>query len=287
MTASEARLAGWTWKYLIGEPEPIADVEYRFIPGPSADLPARIYRPDGAADGLAPALIYFHGGGFVLGNLEICDGFCRQLANRSGAVVIAVNYQKAPEHKYPIPLEDCYAATQWVFTWAKALRLDTERIGVAGDSAGANLAAAVTLKARDEDGPALVWQLLAYPSLRYAWDSASARQYASGYTLERAGIEYFWNHYVRDTADGDDPLCAPLKAESLAGLPPALIVCPEYDPLLDDGRDYAERLEAAGVAVRFVVYDGMSHGFLWMGGVVDRVRDALDAIGAAAREALG
>lgn len=286
MTPEEARFAGWSWKYLMGEPEEVPNVAYHFIPGPSADLPARIYRPAELGDAPAPALIYFHGGGFVLGNIEICDPFCRALANRSGCVVISVNYQKAPEHKYPIALEDCYAAAQWVFKWTESLRLDPTRIGVIGDSSGGNLAAAVALKARDERGPPLRWQVLIYPAVRGTADSASAREHASGYTLERAAMEYFWNHYVRSPDDIRDPLCAPLSAQSLAGLPPALIVCAQYDPLLDDGRDFAARLEADGVPVQLSVYEGMTHGFLWMGGVVDRTSDALDEIAAAAREAL-
>jgi len=287
MTPREARFAGWTWKYLMGEPEEVASVAYHFVPGPSADLPVRIYRPAQAGDSPAPALVYFHGGGFVLGNIEICDPFCRALANRSGCVVIAVNYQKAPEHKFPVPLEDCYVATQWVVQWAETLKLDARRIGVIGDSSGGNLAAAVTLKARDENGPAIAWQTLIYPALRGSADSASAREHASGYTLERSGMEYFWNHYTHSPADANDPLCAPLAADSLAGLPPALILCAEFDPLLDDGREYAARLEAAGVDVRFSLYNGMTHGFLWMGGVVDRSREAIEEIAAAARRALG
>lgn len=286
MTPGEARFAGWGWKYLMGTAEPVADVSYQFIPGPSADLPARIYRPAETGDAPAPALIYFHGGGFVLGNIEICDPFCRQLANRTGCVVISVNYQKAPEHKYPTALNDCYAATQWVFQWAKTLKIDAERIGVIGDSSGGNLAAGVTLKARDESGPKLAWQVLIYPALRGSADSDSAAEFASGYTLERAGMEYFWDHYTRNPADSLDPLCAPLAAPSLVGLPPALIVCAQYDPLIDDGRDYALRLEEAGVAVKFSVYEGMMHGFLWMGGYVDRTSDALDEIAAATRDNL-
>jgi acetyl esterase len=285
MTPEEARFAGWSWKYLMGEPEDVAQVTYHFVPGPSADLPARIYRPESAGDTAAPALIYFHGGGFVLGNIEICDPFSRALANRTGCVVISINYQKAPEHKFPIALEDCYAATQWVFKWAETLKLDPARIGVIGDSSGGNLAAAVALKARDENGPALVWQMLIYPALRGTSDSPSAHAYASGYTLERAGMEYFWSHYVRSADDSTNPLCAPLAAKSLTGLPPALIICAQYDPLLDDGRDYAARLQADGVDVKLSIYDGMSHGFLWMGGVVDRTSDALDEIAAGARAA--
>jgi len=286
MTPREARFAGWTWKYLMGDPEEVASVAYHFVPGPTADLPARIYRPVGATDDPAAALIYFHGGGFVLGNIEICDPFCRALANRSGCVVISVNYQKAPEHKFPIPLDDCYAATQWVFDWAETLGLDTARIGVIGDSSGGNLAAAVALKARNENGPRLAWQMLIYPALRGSTESESAREHASGYTLERAGMEYFWNHYVRSHEDASNEYCAPLSATSLADLPPALILCARYDPLLDDGRDYAKRLEAAGVSVHLSIYEGMSHGFLWMGGVVDRSRDALAEIAAAARHSL-
>ena len=287
MSPREARLAGWTWKYLMGEPEEIGDVQYHFVPGPGADLPVRIYRPAAVGEDPAPALIYFHGGGFVLGNVEICDAFCRSVSNRSGCVVISVNYQKAPEHKYPIPLEDCYGATEWVFDWAESLKLDANRIGVIGDSAGANLAAAVTLKARDENGPNIGWQMLAYPCLRYTWDSPSAIEHANGYTLERAGVEYFWNHYVRSAADANDCLCAPLEAPSHALLPPAMIVCAQYDPLLDDGVEYAAKLKAAGVPIRLRVYQGMSHGFLWMGGVVDRTSEALDEIAAAARAMLG
>jgi acetyl esterase len=286
MTPQEARFAGWSWKYLMGEPEAIDNVAYHFLPGPTADLPARIYRPAEVGDLPAPALIYFHGGGFVLGNIEICDPFCRALANRTGCVVISVNYQKAPEHKYPTAVEDCFAAVLWVFEWAKTLRIDPARIGVIGDSSGGNLAAAVSLRARDENGPSVAWQMLIYPALRGTTDSASAREHASGYTLERAGMEYFWNHYIRTPEDALDPLCAPLSSQSLAGLPPTQIVCAQYDPLLDDGRDYAARLEAAGVPVRLSVYEGMTHGFLWMGGVVDRAGDALNEIGAAARMAL-
>jgi acetyl esterase len=286
MTPWEARFAGWAWKYLMGDPEPIADVAYHYIPGPSADLPARIYRPAQVGDAAAPALIYFHGGGFVLGNIEICDPFCRTLANRTGCVVVSVNYQKAPEHKYPIAMEDCYATLQWVHQWTDNLRIDPGRIGVIGDSAGGNLAAAVTLKAREAGGPQPRWQVLIYPALRGTSESASAQEHASGYTLERAGMEYFWNHYVRSAADTQDPLCAPLSAESLDGLPPALVICAQYDPLLDDGRDYANRLEAAGVPVHFSEYGGMTHGFLWMGGVVDRASDAFDEIARAADSAL-
>lgn len=232
--------------------------------------------------------MYFHGGGFVLGNLEICDSFSRALANRTGCQVVAVNYQKAPEHKYPTALDDCYAVTQWVVDNAALFGVDPARVGIVGDSSGGNLAAAVTLRARDEGGPTFLHQVLIYPAVQYgAWDSPSAHENAEGYSLERAGIEYFWKHYVRDEADGEAPYCSPLRAANHTGLPPALIVCAEYDPLRDDGVAYAGKLRSAGVDAKLSVYEGMIHGFLWMGGRVDAVSRALDEIGREVRAALG
>jgi len=287
MTPAEARLAGWVYKHLADEPEDVAIVGHHYIPGPTADLPVRIYRPAEAGSEPTPGLVYFHGGGFVLGNIEICDSFSRALANRTGCTVIAVNYQKAPEHKFPMPLDDCYAATQWIIDNAALVGLDPARIGVAGDSSGGNLAAAVTLRARDEQGPKIVYQVLIYPCVQYGWDTPSAKENAEGLSLERAGMEYFWNHYVRGPDDGADPYCSPLLAESHAGLPPALVICAEYDPLRDDGRNYAARLEAAGVPVKLSLYKGMIHGFLWMAGVLDQAKTALDEIGREVRSALG
>ncbi len=287
MTPAEARVAVLAFKELGGEPEEVASVEHRFIPGPTADLPAWIYRPDKGTGEPQHGLIYFHGSGWVIANIDVVDSFSRSLANRTGCVVVAVNYQKAPEHKFPVPFDDCYSATRWVFDNASDLRLDPSRIGVIGDSAGGNLAAAVTLKARDEHGPKLAYQVLIYPAVEYGWDTASSVANAEGYGLQRASMEYFWNHYIDDPSDAAMPYCSPLAAEDHSGLPPALIVCAEFDPLCDDGRNYAAKLEAAGVPAKFRLYEGMIHGFLWMSGVFDQSRTLLDEIGREVRSALG
>ncbi len=287
MTPAEARVAVLGSKDLGGEPEDVDGVDQRFIPGPTADLPVWIYRPVRGGARPLPGLIYFHGSGWVVANIGVCDSFSRSLANRTGCVVVAVNYQKAPEHKFPVPLDDCYAATRWVFDNASALGLDRGRIGVIGDSAGGNLAAAVTLRARDENGPQLAYQVLIYPAVQYGWDTPSALANAEGFLLQRASMEYFWNHYVRNPRDGMNPYCSPLVAEDHSGLPPALIVSAEFDPLCDDGRNYADKLAAAGVSVKFRLYKGMIHGFLRMAGVLDQSKALLDEIGREVKSALG
>ncbi len=287
MTPAECRVAIQAFRNLGGKPEEVAEIEHRFIPGPTADLPVSIYRPVSASTGPLPGLVYFHGGGWIAANIEVCDSFSRLLANRTGCVVVAVNYQKAPEHKFPIPLDDCYAATCWVFDNATELGLDKKRIGVIGDSAGGNLAAAVTLRARDENGPQLAYQVLAYPAVQYGWGTPSALANAEGYLLQRASMEYFWNHYVRSPMDGTNPYCSPLAAQDHFGLPPALIISAEFDPFCDDGRNYADKLAAAGVPVKFHLYSGMIHGFLWMSGVFDQSKALLDEIGREVKSALG
>lgn len=287
MTPPEARLAVLPFKQLGGAPEEVASIEHRFIPGPTSDLPVWIYRPDNEAARPQPGLIYFHGSGWVVANIDVADTFSRSLANRTGCVVAAVNYQKAPEHKFPIPFDDCYGATRWVFDNASDLGLDPARIGVIGDSAGGNLAAAVTLRARDEHGPKLAYQVLVYPAVEYGWDTPSAIAHAEGYLIQRASLEYFWNHYVHSPNDGKNPYCSPLAAEHHSGLPPALIACAEFDPLCDDGRKYAAKLEAAGVPVKFRLYNGMIHGFMWMAGIFDQSRALLDDIGREVRSTLG
>ena len=287
MTPAEGRVAARAYAGLGGEPEDVASVEHRFVPGPTADLPVRIYRPAGAGDGPLPGLVYLHGSGWVLINIEICDSTSRAMANRTGCVVVAVNYQKAPEHKFPIPFDDCYAATTWVFDNADELGVDRARIGISGDSAGGNLAAAVALKARDEDGPRIAHQLLVYPAVRYGWDTPSYIENAEGNLLQRASMEYFWTHYVRSPTDGAHPYCSPLLASDHAGLPPAFIVTAGFDPLRDDGAMYAEKLRAAGVPVKLHNYEGMIHGFLWMSGIFDQSRALLDEIGEEVRAALG
>jgi len=284
MTVPEARQAAAAFLDLQGEPEEVASVAHRFIPGPTADIPVRIYTP--AGEGPFPAIVYFHGSGWVILNVELCDPTMRALANSTGCVVVAVNYQKAPEHKFPIPLDDCFAATAWVAEHAAELGIDSARVGVGGDSAGGNLAAAVCLRARDEGGPALAYQLLVYPATDYGWDKPSCVRNAEGYLLQRGSMRWFWSHYVNDPSDGDNPLVSPLRAPDLSGLPPALIVTAEYDPLCDDGEQYGERLREAGVPVKVSRYDGMIHGFYFMAGVLGQAKDVHAEIAAEVRAAL-
>jgi acetyl esterase len=285
MTVGEARQAAYAFIDLQGAPEDVASVGHRFVPGPVCDLPVRIYTPEG--EGPFPALVYFHGSGWVILNIEVADIAARALTNRTGCVVVAVNYQKAPEHKFPVPFDDAYAATTWLAEHASELGIDPGRIGVAGDSAGGNLAAAVCLKARDKQGPSLAYQLLIYPVTDYGWDKPSYLENAEGYLLQRETMRWFWGHYLASEAEGDNPLVSPLRAPDLSGLPPALIVTAEFDPLRDDGELYGQRLREAGVPVKISRYDGMIHGFFYMAGVLDQTKNLYDEIGTEVRAALG
>jgi acetyl esterase len=285
LTVPEARAAAWSFAELQGEPEDVAAVEHTFIPGPTAELPARIYTPAGA-DGPFPGLVYFHGSGWVVLNIAVCDTTMRALANSTGCKVIAVNYQKAPEHPFPIPFEDCWAATNWAFEHAEELQLDPERIGVIGDSAGGNLAAAVALRARDEGAPKLAYQALIYPAVEHGWDTGSAHENAEGYLLQRESMRWFWDHYVPDKALVNDWRVSPLAAADHSGLPPAFIATAEFDPLRDDGRNYHAALHEAGVPVTYVEYEGMIHGFYWMQGVADGAKRLHADLAEAIREVL-
>lgn len=284
LTPHEARVATRTSQDLSGDPEPVSAIRYEFIPGPTADLPTRIYRPFGSSEAdLLPGLIYYHGGGWVVNNIALVDPVSRAICNRTGCIVVTVNYQKAPEHKFPIPFDDCFSAAEWVYEHAVDLGIDRSRIGVIGDSAGGNLAAAVTLKARDVGGPEIAFQVLIYPALQFGWDTPSSLANAEGFLLERATMEYYWNHYVRDPRDGENPYCAPLSARDHSGLPPALIIAAEYDPLCDDGQFYSEKLRQSGVPVKFSLYEGQLHGFLGMAGRFEKAGILLDEIGSEVR----
>jgi len=267
-TVAEVRAANWDWVEFMGDAAPVARVEDTYVPGPSAELHLRVYTPEG--DGPFPCLVYFHGGGWTVGNIAIADRPSRSLANATGCVVVAVNYQKAPEHRFPSALDDCFATVQWVVQNAAALDIDPAQVGVGGDSAGGNLAAAVCLKARETGGVALAFQLLIYPAVDPAMDMPSSRDNADGYALTTAAMRWFWDHYVPNAAERDNPLASPLRAPSLRGLPPAIVVTVEYDPLRDEGDRYADRLEEAGVTVLRHRYAGTIHGFLWM---ADALRD--------------
>ena len=241
----------------------IAGVEERTIPGPDGapDLPVRVYRPrlDGAP---LPVVVFFHGGGWVLCDLDTHEITCRQLANGTDAVVVSVDYRLAPEHPFPAAVEDAYAATTWAHAHAAELGGDPTRLAVAGDSAGGNLAAAVPLMARDRGGPPIIFQVLVYPALERSFDTASYRDNAEGYFLTTLQMRWYWEQYLGDDDDAAaHPYAAPLRAASLQGLPPAYIVTAEYDPLRDDGEAYGRRLEEAGVPADVRRYDGMFHGF--------------------------
>lgn len=266
-----------------GEPQPIADVSDRTIPGPAGEIPVRIYRP--ARDGVRPVLVYFHGGGWVLGSLKTHDGVCRALANAADCVIVSVDYRLAPECPYPAAPDDCYAATAWVAANAASIGADGARLAIGGDSAGGNLTAVVALMARDRGGPAIRFQLLVYPVTDFSFETASYRDNAEGYLLTTGDMRWFWNHYLRDEAAGAHGFASPLRAESLKGLPPALVITAEFDPLRDEGEAYARRLQEAGVPTTLSRYDGMIHGFFSMGDMLDGGKVAVREAAAALRAA--
>jgi len=266
--------------------EAVARVEDRTLPGPAGPLPVRVYAPAGAGPAPLPALVYFHGGGFVLCNLDSHDGTCRSLANAAGCAVVSVDYRLAPEHRFPAAPEDCYAATRFVAENAAAFGVDPRRLAIGGDSAGGNLTAVVALMARDRGGPELRFQLLIYPVTDCAFDTPSYRENGEGYFLTAQQMRWFWEHYLARAAQAADPYASPLRAEKLEGLPPGLVITAEYDPLRDEGEAYAARLREAGVAVTLSRYDGMIHGFFGMGAAIERARAAVAEAGAALRTAL-
>ena len=211
LSPPEAREAAAGFVELAGPGEEVANVENRTIPGPAGPIPVRIYTPAaGAAP--RPALVYFHGGGWVIGDLETTDGICRAVANRAECVVVSVDYRLAPEHKYPVPFEDCYAALTWVAEHAAEIGVDGSRLAVGGDSAGGNLSAAAALRARDEGGPALRLQLLVYPVTDHSYDTVSYKENGEGYLLTKDMMVWFWDHYLNNAGEGDNPWVSPLRA---------------------------------------------------------------------------
>ena len=283
MSVAQARELILGMVALAGEPESVARIENRTVPGPAGEIPVRIYAPVGTAP--FPVLVYFHGGGWVIGNLDTHDGICRSLANRVGCLVVSVDYRLAPEHTFPAAPEDCYAATRWLAEHAGSLGGDKGRIAVGGDSAGGNLAAVVALMARDRGGPKLAFQLLVYPATDTDFETRSYRENSEGYFLTRADMVWFWNHYAPRDEDRRNPYAAPLRAASLRGLPPALVITAEFDPLCDDGNAYAARLREDGVPVRLSQQDGLIHGFFQMGAVIDRGRASVDEASRALKDA--
>ena len=254
------RLAREVNRRLTSPPEAVAVVKNTKISGPSAQIPLRVYIPREGK--ILPVLAYFHGGGWVLGDLDSVDSLCRSLAKAANCVVVSVNYRLAPEHKFPAAVEDACSATKWIADNATDLSGDSRRIGVGGDSAGGNLAASVSLMARDRHGPPIMFQLLIYPATNYAFDTASYIHNAEGYWISRDDMKWFWNHYLRDEEDGRNPYASPLRAANLSSLPPAFVITAEYDPLRDEGEAYAARLGECGVPVKLTRYDGMIHDFM-------------------------
>jgi len=262
---------------------PVASVANRVIPGPAGDLPVRIYTPSGT--GPFPLMVFFHGSGFVVCNLDTHDGTCRNLCSAAGCVVVSVDYRLAPEHKFPAGPNDCYAATKWAAAHARELNADPSHLVIAGDSAGGNLAAVTALMIRDKGGPALSGQLLVYPVTDYYYPSyPSYTENAEGYGLTAAGMKWFWDHYLNDRGEADDPYASPMRALNLRGLPPALIITAEYDVLRDEGEEYGKRLADAGVRTKVTRYNGMHHGFFQMCGLVDKAKQALDEASAWLKE---
>ncbi|WP_158883764.1 alpha/beta hydrolase [Amycolatopsis anabasis] len=260
--------------------QPVAAVRDDVVPG-EPDLAVRIYRPV-AGEAALPVIVYFHGGGFVLCDLDTHDGVCRLLANEAGALVVAVDYRRAPEHRYPAAVQDAYRAVCWVSARATELGGDPHRLAVAGDSAGGTLATVTTLLARDRGGPPIGFQLLIYP----VTDCLAPRDnHAEGYYLTRTHMRWFAEQYLADTAQGEQPYASPLRSPSLAGLPPAAILTAEHDPLREEGEAYGARLAEAGVPVAVHRVNGLFHGVFGLSGILPAARQLEDLAGAALREA--
>jgi acetyl esterase len=266
----------------LGAPEPVASVVDMTAGTDVGDLPLRVYHPEPGRP--LPVVVFFHGGGFVLGDLETHDRLARSLANRSERVVVAVDYPLAPEHKYPAAPEAAFTATRWVAEHGEEIGADPSHLAVAGDSAGGNLAAVVAMKARDAGGPRIDLQVLIYPDLDFRRTNFSIREFAGKYgNVSRPTQTWFMDHYLNAEEEKLDPLVSPLLAPDLSGLPPALIVTAEYDALRDEGEAYGEQLREAGGESTVRRYDGMIHEFLrWP---FDDAERALDDIGAALRAA--
>jgi acetyl esterase len=282
-TPDEARESIRSRTAALGPFEDVAAVADHRVPVAGGEITVRVYSPGGP--GPHPALVFYHGGGWVIGDLYTHDGICRALTNAARAIVASVDYRLAPEWKYPVAADDSYAALRWVVDNAARLGIDPRRVAVGGDSAGGNLSAVVALMARARGGPALVAQTLIYPVTDYNLDTASYIENATGYLLTREGMRWFWRHYLAREEQGTEPHASPLRAPSLAGLPPALVITAGCDPLRDEGEAYAARLRDAGVPVTLTRYEGMFHGFFRMTRLLDKAKAALDEVAGSLRKA--
>ena len=283
LPVAEARAATRADSDVLAEaPEPVDRIVERTAPGPSGPIHVRLYAPDAPAP--QPFIVYFFGGGWVVGSIDNTDTVYRRLANAVPCAVAAVEYRQAPEHPFPAAVEDCYAATCWLAEHAEELGLDASRIGVGGASAGGNLAAVVSQLVRDRGGPRFSLQLLVYPVTDYSARSGSMVECNDPSFFDAPTMAWFWQHYLLDPAAGSEPLASPIRARDLGGLAPALVVTAEFDPLRDQGELYAERLAEAGVPVTLTRYDGVVHGFFTMSRL-DASRAALEQAATALRQA--
>lgn len=267
-------------------PPEVAEVRELAAEGPHGAIPLRLYRPLGTGPAALPVLVYFHGGGWVIGDLETHDTLCRELANLSGCAVVAVDYRMGPEHLFPAAVDDAIAATRWVHAHAATLGLDPQRLAVGGDSAGGNLAAVVALAARDAGDLPLRFQLLIYPATDMRRIAPSHERNGDGYLLTRETITYFHDHYIDDVALDADWRASPLLHADLARLPPALVLTAGFDPLRDEGIDYAQRMTQAGSRAALVSFERQIHGFITMGLVIDEANVAVQVCAGQLRQAL-
>ncbi len=273
---------------LTPDPPPVEAVQLLLAPGAGGPVPVRAYRPKGAAkDELLPALVFFHGGGWVIGDLDRHDVVCRTLANGARCAVHSVEYRKAPEAPFPAAVEDCFSSLVFISKNSNALKINSARIAVGGDSAGGNLAAVIALMARDAGGPALSLQLLIYPATDQHYAFPSIERNGEGYLLTKKTMHYFRSHYLPRQQDWTDWRASPLLAKSLAGLPPAFVLTAGFDPLVDEGKAYADRLAQEGVSTEYRNYADMVHGFITMGRVLDTANTALADCAQALRKAWG
>ena len=278
MSVEEARGAIETFAGLQAEPQEVKQVIEHSVEGEGGPLKVRVYVPDVA--GPLPVLVYYHGGGWVGGSLAVVDEPCRALANRNGAIVVAATYRLSPEARFPAATNDAYSVLNWASAHAAEFGGDPARLGVIGDSAGGNLAAVVALMARDRGTPAVKAQILTYPAIQRGGNFASMEENREGYLLTAAGMDWFWDQYLARDEDATNPLASPIMADSLAGLPPALIMTAEFDPLRDEGESYGHALEKAGVPVTIERFDGLIHGVYWMSGAVPRSAELQETIAA-------
>ncbi|MFD3557126.1 alpha/beta hydrolase fold domain-containing protein [Streptomyces goshikiensis] len=265
---------------LAGDPEPVSSVHDTVAAAEGVEVPVRVYTPAGVSrSGRLPVTVFFHGGGWVLGDLDSQDHIARIMANRSGTIVVSVDYRLAPEHRFPAAIEDAWAALTWVAANAESFGGDGQNIAVFGESAGGNLAAALAQEARRRGGPRIALQVLAYPAVDRFDDSPSMYENVAGPLLTRAWLEWFWGLYLTTPDEGGDPRVSPARADDLAGLPPAVIVTAEHDPLRDQGDRYAQRLADAGVPVQHLPVRGAIHAFFSFTGSVQLSRDVLNQLG--------